>query len=221
MSKELFDQILDAIEESPYEVPPFIISRVKIGVVEHRVREFYNYDNILKVMNSSIFHEGGLKGKTLPGEPPTFKVIAIKDLIYLIVEASILLDQPNLEDSFKDSISLFDSAIKNIDTLKVVAQFYRSWVTNKKLDKIIKELTDLKSKLLRKPNPGKLHFRMDRFTRAMPDRIDKLIELFKEQVPEAKPYTIGRAIHKLHTQFGILSTEAAITQRIYRKRLIK
>jgi hypothetical protein len=218
MSKDLFDQILAAIEESPDEVPPLILSKIKTKSAEKLVRKFYNYDSILKVMKSSIFHEGGLKGKTLPGERPAFKVYSIKDLPYFIMQASILITQANYEEIFKSSISIFDDAIKKVDDLKVVAQFYRSWVTYKKVERITKELKNIKSKLLSKPNPSKLHFRITKDYRREPDRIDKLIQLFEEQISGAPPFTIGRAIHKLHSQFDVPSTEAAITQRIYRKR---
>ncbi len=220
MSKDLFDQILNAVRESD-DAPEIILSKIMSAAYERRVRKFYNSENILKVMSSSIFLEGGLKGKSLSGERSTFKVYSIRNLIVLIIEASILLAQPNLEETFKDSISMFDTAINKVDALKVVAQFYRSWVTYKKLERIIHELTNIKSNLLSKPNPNKLHFRLSKSDRQDPDRIDKLIQLFKEQIPEAPPFTIGRAIHKLHSQFGIPSTEAAITQRIYRTKLTK
>jgi len=188
MSKDLFDQILAAVEESQDEVPPLILSKLKTKSVEKLVRKFYNYDSIFKVMNSSIFHEGGLKGKTLPGEPPTFKVYPIKDLAYFIVQASILITQMNLDENFKSSITMFDDAIKKVDDLKVVAQFYRSWVTYKKLDRIVKEMQNIKSNLLSKPNPSKLHFRISKHDRQEPDRIDKLIQLFEEQISGAKPF---------------------------------
>ena len=219
MSKELFNQILDAIDESPDNVPPFILAGIKTKDphIRSELLKYYDHDIILTVMNSSIFHEGCLRNESPSRKTSTFKVYSVIDLTYFIMKASILIIKKDLEEIFQESISEFDTAINQIETLQFVAQFYRSPVSYNKLEKIIKQLNDIKSQLLNKPNPSKLGFRIDKFWRQQPDRIDKLIELFEEQVPDAPPFTIGRAIHKLLSQFGIPSTEAAITQRIYRK----
>lgn len=220
MSKDLFDQILAAIEDSPDDVPPSILAGIKTKDphIREDLRHYYDYNNILLVMNSSIFHEGSLRGKSLRGETPIFKLYPITDLTYFILRTSILLARKDREEIFKDSISCFDTGMDKIEELKCVAQFYRSWISFKKLENMKQELANIKSILLSKPSPNKLHFRLDKTDRHFPDRIDQLIQLFEEQIPEAPSFTTGRAIHKLLSLFGIPSTEAAITQRIYRKK---
>ena len=223
MSKEVFDQILEAIDESPDSIPSSILLGIKTNdpYIWGEARDYYNYDNILLIMNSSIFHDGGLRGKSTRGETTNIKVYSIIDLNFFILRASVILAKKDIEEIFQESISDFDTAIKEIKSLQYVAQFYRSTSSFKKLEKIIQELTNIKSHLKNKPNPNKQHFRLYKTERQGPNRIDNLIQLFEEQVPEAPSFTIGRAIHMLLSHFGIPSSEAAITQRIYRKKLKK
>jgi hypothetical protein len=220
MSKKLFDQIVASLEESPDNVPSALIATAEAREpdLKYAVRNYCSGSDILNVVKSSIFYEGGLKGKSSRGKTSAHTVHPIPNLAYFIVKATTLIKIPETEERYKDSICAFDEVVEKIEWLKYVAQFYRSLANYKKLEKIKQELVNIKSSLLNKPNPSKLGFRIGKFSRfEVPDRIDLLIDLFEEQVPEAKPFTIGRAIHKLLSQFGIPSSEAAITQRIYRK----
>jgi hypothetical protein len=217
MSKDIFHEAFLAVGNSPQKLNKIFKDQEELGQAKH----YCNYENVNSVINSGIFNEGGLKGKSIQGEILNYKTYPIKSPVYFILQTTSLIIKKEKEEIFQESIYDFDTAINKIEGLKCVAEFYRSWVSYKKLDKIINELTDIKSNLLNKANPNKLHFRIAKTWWQEPDRIDELIQLFEEQVPEAPRFTIGRAIHKLLSKFGILSTEPAITQRIYRKRLSK
>lgn len=216
MSQELFQQILSDLRKcQPTDKPYALLYAIKSAVPALvTAGKSCTCSDVIKVMESGIFRDGGLK-KEPSGNYP------FKDLALFIWKASCYVFRPFLEEIFRDSISAFDEVIKEMDNLKFAAKAYRSKVSIKKLNRIEQDLKDIKSDLLSKPQ-RKLGFRLPKKWREKPDRIDYLISLFKEQLPdEAKDYNSAGAIQTLLRLSGNHVSQEAIAQRMYRWNEIK
>ena len=68
--EELFDRLLADLEKSPEEIPASIFAAFKepLPSLTQEALSFHcRSQDIIKVMKSGIFCQGGLKGKPLPG----------------------------------------------------------------------------------------------------------------------------------------------------------
>lgn len=171
---------------------------------------------MIKVMNSGIFYKGGLQGRPLKRNNLDYKVYFFNDLALFILKATdyLLNKEEELDRRFCDLISkTSDNAINIIYKLKSIATVCRSKINMNKLENIRKDLEDIKSNLLTRSEidlPAPL--------KKMPDRIDLLISLFKEQLPSDTPVKIiPPAISTLLHSFNIFTVEPeAIYQRMKR-----
>lgn len=203
------------IEPPQYQLPDSFYAAIKEEydpLMLARQYGFCNGDDVLKVMNSEIFFEGGIKGAPLLGQKGQYKVWPIKDLAYFILEASTRLLMPELREIIQGSISAFDETIKQIDRLEFTCTAYISKVNLKKLVKIKKELNEIKSDLTTKNLPS---LPMD--INGREDRVDTLLQLFQEQVPRAPKSVISEAISLILKEcLGFHITSSAVRQRIRR-----
>ena len=218
MSQELFQQILSDLRkcqptDKPYVILGYITSKVP-QLPELAMWQTCTCAHLIRVMESEIFRDGGLK-KEPSGNYP------LKDLALFILKSSSIVFGPDLEEIFRDSISAFDRAIKLMKDLKFAVMAYRSKVHLKNLDRIEQELKNMKSDLLSKPQ-RKLGFRLPKDLRDEPSRVDLLISLFKEQVPpdayESHKYSFAGNIETLLRLANIDVKRDAIAQRMYRKK---
>ena len=117
-----------------------------------------------------------------------------------------------MEESYRSS-EPFDKAIEQVEKLEYIAKVFHSKINLNKLAKIKKELKIIKLNLLDKP------IVFSAAVRNWPDRVDKLILLFKEQLPPETPdYTIAVAIAKLLRAFNIHTEKTAILRRMERRK---
>jgi hypothetical protein len=175
---------------------------------------------MIKVMNSGIFYKGGLQGRSLKRNALDYKIYFFNDLAFFILMATdyLINDEEKLDKRFYDLISKnFDSAINKIYKLISIAEVSRSKRNVKKLGNITRELEDIKCDLLSK-NDIRLPITL---RIVMIDRIDSLINLFKEQLPDDTPDDIiSQAISTLIHSFNIFTVEPeAIRQRMTRAKL--
>jgi hypothetical protein len=217
MSQELFQQILSDLKkcqptDKPYAILDAITSDAIDGWLWWGMCQRLTCADLIKVMESGIFRDGGLK-KEPSGNYP------LKDLALFVLKSSSIIFGPDLEEIFRDSISAFDKVPSLMKNLKFAAMAYRSKVHIKNLDRIEQELKDIKSDLLNKPQ-RKLGFRLPKDLRDEPDRVDDLISLFKEQVPpeayKSHKYSIAGAIQTILSLADRDGRQDAIAQRMYR-----
>jgi hypothetical protein len=209
---ELFNFLLSEVKKSPEKIPASFLGAVKVPRPSLYVAALgrLSSSDVIKVMESGIFRDGGLK-KGPSGNYP------LKDLALFILSSVAIVFKPSWEEICRDSISAFDRV--PMENLKFTARVYRSKENLKALERIEQELKDIKSKLLSKPQ-RKLGFRLPKIWRDKPDRVDNLISLFKEQVPpdayESHKYSFAGAIKTLLGLAGRDVTQEAIAQRMYR-----
>ena len=217
--EELFNRLLADLEKSTPEISASFFAAIKtpLASLERAALTVHcSGPDIIKVMKSGMFHMGGLKGRKLPGENP-FKVYFFEDLAYFILKVTNNITSgellENLKKAFRRS-SPFDEAIKQIEELEYIAKVYRSKRSSNELTEIKKGLQNIQARLLDKPIivlPAQL--------KEMPDRVDNLISLFKDQLPSATPdYTIAVAISYLLNTFNIFIEHTAILRRIERRK---
>ena len=206
------------IEPPQYQLPDSFYAAIK---EEHdplllaRQYAFCEGPDILKVMNSGIFHNGGLKWRKISGKED-YKTLPINDLSFFILEVTTRLVMPEWDELMINSVSAFDVAIRQIDRLERIVETYRTKskpmkMPLKKLAKIRQGINELKSdlELMSIPvAPYDLKKKMNRIT--------SIFNLFNEQVPDANINTIGRTIHNLLAKFGIVFELPAILQVIIR-----
>jgi hypothetical protein len=168
--------------------------------------------DVIKVMESGIFHKGGLKGRPLTRNNLDYVVYFFNDLVYSILMATSYLISEKPKKYLHYYISAFDRAINQIEGLKYIALSYRSKRSCNKLTKIKEDLKNIKSNLLSSSTialPSRL--------REKEDSIDLLIRLFKRQLqPNTPDSLIAKAIFMLLKAFNIFVEPDAIRQRITR-----
>ena len=215
--EELFNRLLTDLEESPEKFPASIFAAIKTPLPS-LTRAALSVDcrsfDIIKTMKSGIFFLGGLKGRKLPGKN-IHKVYFFKDLAYFILRATNIITKGELLKRLEESCRRpkpFDEAIKQIEKLERIANFSRSKKDLATLTKIKKDLENMKLTLSDKP------IVFSSALRHMPDRIDDLISLFKEQFPPPTPrYNIAGAISILLKKFNIHAERPTILRRMERR----
>lgn len=168
--------------------------------------------DIIKVMKSGIFFNGGLKGRPLTRNNPDYVIYFFKDLVYFILLATSHLVSEKPEEYLRYYTSAFDRSISQIDRLKSIASSYRSKRNFNKLVKLKTILEFIKSDIL-----SEAVIAMPSGFKDSEDNIDLLIRTFKRQLPLNTPdLVISDAISTLFKTFNILVEVDAIRQRIAR-----
>lgn len=223
MSKELFQQILSELKkcqptDKPYAILAFVTSKV------HKwpdMCEACTCADLIKVMESGIFHKGGIKG--VPDKKGGYTSWRLNDLALFILRVNRILVDKELNEIMTegweiehrkrktDDISTIDNIIKEINYLGLNCPIGRR--NFNKLVKASKYLHDIKSNLLFKSIPP-----CPKALRNEKDRIDELIDLFQKQVhPKTPETTISEAISKLLWEITKTTVEpSAIRQRMAR-----
>lgn len=218
--EELFNRLLDDLEKSPAEIPSSFFTAIKEPLTDLH-QEALNFHckvrDIIKVMKSGIFLNGGLKGRPLPGKN-SYEVYFFEDLAYVIVMATYYItgDIPSgkllkdLEVSFHDP-KLFDEAIELIKRLEYQVKIFKSKRHLNKLNQIRIDLKTIKLDIIDR------HIVFPAILTNRPDNIDDLILLIRSHLPIDTPIlVISNAISTLFKRFNKHVESDAIRQRITR-----
>jgi hypothetical protein len=170
----------------------------------------FNADLHIKIMESGIFHKGGLKGTNLDLNARDFEVHTIDDLEDLLLEVA-----SNLEtfSAVKDIQArecwireLFESLEKNFNQLLPTIKLYKGGRAAQKLERKRKEMLKLQEDILQRPSRT-----------PKPSDIKKHIAIIFRKYVKAPKVIIAERVSDLLNFFGIDAKPESVREKLKNK----
>jgi hypothetical protein len=202
VAEEKFNQLLARLkkDEPIYTGEPGHISAFIRPAPTPRLRAW-----AIKIMESPMFYQGGLRGKRLPvAGKPRYKVLPIAELESLVMLLAEDLEKHRTGKLGRiDLKAHFDKLLKDFDALISLAYIASDYLGKKKILTVTKKLHKLRGII-----PA--HFRNPELMDLVGWRIKAFVK--------ANPLEISRATELLLTHLGIPVKKETARRRMYRER---